>query len=208
MFPFLLELLCQVGMEKNNLGLDEIYTLIWKKLSEGSLNRKHPFHLCFLSTISLDGSSSESRIVILREVSVDNLSIRCNCDLRSNKAKEIKKNPNTSLLFYDVDNKIQVRLKTKSEIIENKKITGPIWDDSQEISRRCYYSPPPSSNLSQPFTNDLLDLTSNELGLNVFGLILSKVVEIDYLNLNYNGHTRCKFIIDKNKIIKSNWVTP
>ncbi len=65
-----------------------------------------------------------------------------------------------------------------------------------------------SCNLSQPFTNDLLDLTSNELGLNVFGLILSKVVEIDYLNLNYNGHTRCKFIIDKNKIIKSNWVTP
>tara|TARA_B100001996_G_scaffold209300_1_gene160578 strand:- start:5228 stop:5815 length:588 start_codon:yes stop_codon:yes gene_type:complete len=195
-------------MEKNSLYLDKIYNLIWRELSEGSLNRKHPFHLCFLSTISLDGISSESRIVILREISANNFSIRCNCDLRSNKAKEIKKNPNTSLLFYDVNNKIQVRLKTKSEIIENKKITGPIWEDSQEISRRCYYSPPPSSTLSHPFTNDLLDLKSEELGLNVFGLILSKVLEVDYLNLNYNGHIRCKFIIDRGKVVKSNWVTP
>ena len=208
MFLFLQEPLYQVGMEKNNLNLDKIYSSIWDDLNKGSTNRKHPYHLCFLSTVSLDKFSAESRIVILREVSLDNLSIRCNCDLRSKKAEEIRKNSDTSLLFYDVENKIQVRIKAKSEIINSKEVTKPIWDKSQEISRRCYYSPTPSSILNEPFSNDMLDLNSDKLGINVFGLILSKVLEIDYLKLNYEGHTRCHFIIDENKVVTSNWVTP
>ena len=195
-------------MEKNNLTLNEVYKFIWTELKEGSQNRKHPFHLCFLSTVSLENVGAESRIVVLREVDSNNFLIRCNCDIRSNKANEIKRNPNTALLFYNQDKKIQVRIKARSEIVNDEKSVKPIWDASQEISRRCYFSPPPSSILDAPFNNDLLDLESKDLGINVFGLIISKAYEIDYLELDYNGHMRCKFIIEKEKIIEGNWISP
>lgn len=196
-------------MEKNNTSLESIYASIWSELKEGARKRKHPFHLCFLSTISHKNFSAESRIVILRDVNVKDLLLRSNCDIRSSKAKDIRKNPNTTLLFYDQARKVQIRIKTESEIVDNISIVQPIWDASQEISRRCYYAPqPPSSNLRSPFSNELLDLDNEKLGINIFGLIVSKAIEIDYLELNYDGHIRCHYLLKDNNLISSSWVAP
>ena len=196
-------------MEKNNITLESIYDSIWSELKEGAVKRKHPFHLCFLSSISSQNSGADSRIVILRDVNVKDLLLRSNCDTRSNKAKDIRKNPHTTLLFYDQVKKIQIRIKAESEIIDNLSIVEPIWSASQEISKRCYYSPPPpSTNLDAPFSNELLDLDDQKLGVNIFGLIVSRALEIDYLSLNYDGHIRCHYILKNNKLISSRWVAP
>ena len=195
-------------MGKNKSDLQLIFNSIWKELSLGAVKRKHPFHVCFLSTVSTL-ATPESRIVILREVNSKNFTLRSNCDLRSSKSNEVKLNPNTSLLFYDSENKIQIRIKSKSEIIDKRDLIQPIWDASQEISKRCYYAPQaPSSPLEEPFSNDLLDLDDKELGINIFGLIVSKAYEVDYLSLNYNGHKRCRFIIENEKVVSSSWVAP
>ena len=196
-------------MEKNNITLESIYDSIWSELKEGAAKRKHPFHLCFFSSISFQNSGADSRIIILRDVNVNDLLLRSNCDTRSNKAEDIRKNPNTTLLFYDQVKKIQIRIKAESEIVDNLSVIEPIWSASQEISKRCYYAPqPPSSTLDEPFSNQLLDLDDQKLGINVFGLIVSRALEIDYLSLNYDGHIRCHYILKNNELISGSWVAP
>ena len=196
-------------METNNITLESVYDSIWSELKEGAAKRKHPFHLCFFSSISFQNSGADSRIIILRDVNVNDLLLRSNCDTRSNKAEDIRKNPNTTLLFYDQVKKIQIRIKAESEIVDNLSVIEPIWSASQEISKRCYYAPqPPSSPLDEPFSNQLLDLDDQKLGINVFGLIVSRALEIDYLSLNYDGHIRCHYILKNNELISSSWVAP
>jgi hypothetical protein len=196
-------------METNNITLESVYDSIWSELKEGAAKRKHPFHLCFFSSISFQNSGADSRIIILRDVNVNDLLLRSNCDTRSNKAEDIRKNPNTTLLFYDQVKKIQIRIKAESEIVDNLSVIEPIWSASQEISKRCYYAPqPPSSTLDEPFSNQLLDLDDQKLGINVFGLIVSRALEIDYLSLNYDGHIRCHYILKNNELISSSWVAP
>ena len=195
-------------MEKNKPNLDLIFNSIWEELNFGATQRKHPFHLCFMATTS-SSLTPESRIVILREVVSDKFLLRSNCDLRSSKANEIKENPKTTLLFYDYEKKIQIRIKSKSHIIEHGQQVQSVWDSSQEISKRCYYAAQsPSSILEKPFTNNLLDFDNKDLGINIFGLIVSKAYEIDYLSLNYDGHVRCRFVIENDVVKSSDWIAP
>jgi len=198
-------------MENSTPTLSDIYNSIWAELKKGVTQRRHPFHLCFFSTIALkkEKAEPETRIVILRDVDKDSLMLRTNTDLRSDKVSQIRMSPITTMLFYDKEKKIQLRIKAESKLISNKKKVEQIWNEAQEISRRCYYVPvPPKSKIEKPFFNDALDLDNEKLGLNVFGLIKSELLEIDYLNLNYTGHVRCKFELEKKKIIKSYWVVP
>ena len=196
-------------MEENKLNLNNIYESIWDELLNGAVNRKHPFHLCFFSSLSAASLAPETRIVILREAIKKNLYLRSNCDLRSSKTKEIEKNPETMLMFYDSEKKVQIRIRALSKIIRDKKIVEPIWNASQEISRQCYYTPfSPSSVLKEPFSNSLLNLKGKGLGLSVFGLIVSTVVQIDYLKLKHDGHVRCEFKCDNKRLVKSNWIAP
>ena len=198
-------------MEKSNPVLSDIYNSIWVELKKGATQRKHPFHLCFFSTISLseEKTEPETRIVILRDVDKETLTIRTNTDLRSDKVSQIKMSPITTMLFYEKEKKIQLRIKAESKLVSNKKEVEQTWNEAQEISKRCYYVPfPPKTKLEKPFSNESLDLDNENLGLNVFGLIRSKLLEIDYLNLNYTGHVRCKFKLKKKGLIKSYWVVP
>ena len=160
-------------MEKNSPELVNIFRLIWEELKRGVVDRRHPFHLYSLSTIGSGAATvPESRILVLRDVDTRRFSLRSNADLRSNKCLEIKRNPKTHLLFYDKEKKIQVRITAESTIIEDRKITEQAWLESQDVSRRCYFSPlSPSTRIEGPFSNNALDLENNDLGLNVFGLV-------------------------------------
>ncbi len=205
-----MEIVYQSGMETNSSELEAIFDSIWKNLKLGAIDRKHPFHLCTLSTINSKNTSfPDSRIVVLREADQNLLTLHSHADVRTNKCEDIKQNKHTQLLFYDKSSKIQVRIKAESEIIVNKSIISAIWEKSQEVSQRCYFVPlAPSTEIETPFNNNMLDLKNKNLGLNVFALLTSKVKEIDWLELNYDGHRRCKFEISDSKLSKSVWLIP
>ena len=59
-------------------------------------------------------------------------------DLRSQKVDILKKNKNASLVFYDKEEKIQLRVKVICEINNQNNITKEAWEKTQHISRRCY----------------------------------------------------------------------
>lgn len=197
-------------MGTNRLDLDVIFDSIWENLELGSKKRSHPFHLCVISTISKSTKDTpDARIVVLREANKEKFTLRSNADLRTNKCNDIEENPNTHLLFYDKEAKIQVRIRAESEIIKDTSLIKNIWLESQEVSQRCYFVPlAPSTEIAEPFNNTMLELDNENLGSNVFCLISTKVKEIDWLELDYNGHKRCKFILNEKGLSKSVWLVP
>ena len=75
----------QSGMETNSSELEAIFDSIWKNLKLGAIDRKHPFHLCTLSTINSKNTSfPDSRIVVLREADQNLLTLRSHADVRTN----------------------------------------------------------------------------------------------------------------------------
>ena len=86
----------------------EIKKKIWLMLTDAVTNRSSPFRIPVFSCGNKD--NIESRIVVLRKSDEQNNLVQFHSDIRSDKIKILEKNPNSSMLFYDKDEKIQVRL--------------------------------------------------------------------------------------------------
>ena len=95
-------------------------------LTDAVTNRSSPFRIPVFSCGSKD--NIESRIVVLRKSDEQNNLVQFHSDIRSDKIKILEKNPNSSMLFYDKDEKIQVRLKVNCVINYKNEITKTSWD--------------------------------------------------------------------------------
>jgi hypothetical protein len=62
--------------------------------------------------------------------------------------------------------------------------------------------------IDKPILNSDIDFKNESLGYNVFSIIESNVLEMDVLELNYEGHVRAKFEINNGKLIKAFWLMP
>ena len=88
--------------------LDKVYLKVWELLKEGLQNRDLPFHIPVF--ICGDKGNFDGRIVVLRGVDEKEKKIWFHSDIRSNKIKILKSNPISTLLFYDKNEKIQLRI--------------------------------------------------------------------------------------------------
>jgi len=121
---------------------------------------------------------------------------------------------NAAMLFYDKDEKIQVRLKVECIINHNNDVTKESWSKTQHISRKCYLvtngpgtiSDKPTSGLDNKF--DKFDFTKKESeeGYKNFCVIRCKIKSIEWLYLAAKGHRRA--LIDLNGPKKFTWLVP
>ena len=95
-----------------NLG--EIQNKYWSMLNDAVTNRSSPFRIPVF--ICAYQNEIEGRIVVLRKSDRDNNLLQFHTDLRSPKVEILKKNNRASLLFYDKEEKIQLRVKVECEI--------------------------------------------------------------------------------------------
>ena len=89
-------------------SLDKIYLKIWKLLNEGLQDRNAPFHIPVFICGSKD--KFDGRIVVLRGVNERKKKIWFHSDIRSNKIKILKSNPEATFLFYNKSEKILLRI--------------------------------------------------------------------------------------------------
>ena len=68
----------------------------------------------------------DGRIVVLRKSDIENNLVQYHSDIRSDKIAKLKANKNAAMLFYDKDEKIQVRLKVECTINHENDITKTI----------------------------------------------------------------------------------
>jgi pyridoxamine 5'-phosphate oxidase len=189
----------------------EIKTKIWSMLDNAIKDRNSQFRI----PVFICGSQGDfdGRIVVLRKSDQSNNLIQYHSDIRSNKIAKLKSNKNASMLFYDKDEKIQVRLKVECTVHHDSKITKESWLKTGHMSRKCYLvdngpgteSPSPTSGLKPELDNFEFTMEQSEAGYKNFTVIQCKIKSIEWLYLAAKGHRRAKFDLENNK---EHWLVP
>ena len=194
-------------------NLDKVYLKIWKLLNEGLRNRDASFHIPVF--ICGDKNKFDGRIVVLRGVSEKEKKIWFHSDIRSNKVKTLKSNSESTLLFYDKSEKVQLRISGISKINYKNSITLDSWKKTAHMSRQCYLGDKaPGSDASEPtsgLSNDIDNLkyttAQSEVGYENFCVIETYFKSIEWLYLAAKGHRRAFFSL-KNNSLEKKWLIP
>ena len=189
----------------------EIKKKIWSMLDNAVTNRSSTFRIPVF--VCGDQKDFDGRIVVLRKSDQSNSLLQFHSDIRSEKITKLKNNKNASMLFYDKEEKIQVRLKVECIINHNNEITKESWSKTGHISRKCYLvdngpgtvSSVPTSGLKPELDNFEFTMEQSEEGYKNFTVIQCKIISIEWLYLAAKGHRRAKFELDNNK---EHWLVP
>ena len=188
-----------------------IKTKIWSMLDNAIKDRSSQFRIPVFICGSQD--DFDGRIVVLRKSDQSNNLIQYHSDIRSNKIAKLKNNKNASMLFYDKDEKIQVRLKVECTVNHDNEITKESWLKTGHMSRKCYLvdngpgteSPSPTSGLKPELDNFEFTMEQSEAGYKNFTVIQCKIKNMEWLYLAAKGHRRAKFDLETNK---DYWLIP
>ena len=164
----------------------EIKKKIWSMLDDAVTNRSSQFRIPVF--ICGDQSDFDGRIVVLRKSDQSNSLVQFHSDIRSDKISKLKNNKNASMLFYDKEEKIQVRLKVECTINHDNEITKESWSKTGHISRKCYLvdngpgteSPTPTSGLKPELSNFDLSTEVVIIFLTEFTAIF---IEVSFISL-------------------------
>ena len=190
---------------------NEIKKKIWLMLDDAITNRASQFRIP--TFICGDQSDFDGRIVVLRKSDQVNNTVQFHSDIRSDKIEKLKKNPKAAMLFYDKDEKIQVRLKIECIVNHNNETTEESWTKTQHISRKCYLvdngpgseSTSPTSGLKPELDNFEFTMEQSEEGYKNFTVIQCKIKLIEWLYLAAKGHRRARFDLETKK---DTWLVP
>ena len=189
----------------------EIKKKIWSMLNDAVTNRSSTFRIPVF--VCGNQKDFDGRIVVLRKSDQTKNLLQFHSDIRSEKITKLKNNKNASMLFYDKEEKIHVRLKVECAIKHDNKITKESWSKTGHISRKCYLvdngpgieSPTPTSGLKHELDNFKFTMEQSEEGYKNFSVIQCKIKSIEWLYLAAKGHRRARFELDNNK---DTWLVP
>ena len=190
----------------------EIEKKIWSLLDDAVTNRASPFRI----PVFICGSQNnfDGRIVVLRKSDQSNKIIQFHSDIRSDKIKRLKDNNNASMLFYDKEEKIQVRVKVECTINYENEVTKQSWLKTGHMSRKCYLvdngpgteSVTPTSGLKPKLDNFEFTMEQSEEGYKNFTVIQCKIKSLEWLYLAAKGHRRARF--EFSDYTKGYWLIP
>ena len=192
-------------------NLVEIQNKYWSMLDDAVTNRGSPFRIPVF--MCANQNEIDGRIVVLRKSDRKNNLLQFHTDFRSLKVEILKKNNKASLLFYDKEEKIQLRVKVNCEINNQNSITEESWKKTQHISRRCYLTDSPPGTISKNPTSGMISqledfdysMEQSEEGYKNFTVIKCKIKSIEWLYLAAKGHRRAKFDFENSK---NAWLVP
>ena len=178
------------------------------KLQKAVKKRNDDLHLLNVVTVD-EQNRPNTRNVVLRDFSIENLTIRFHTDKRSSKIKDIKLNKDICLIGYDKRAKLQIRIDAEAYSIDDKEILLEIWQKMYPMSRECYRvakSPGDKiESLAEIKFNDEND--SNLVGFDNFAAVQCNIKSMEILYLSHTSHIRAKYNND-NGILKGEWLVP
>jgi pyridoxine/pyridoxamine 5'-phosphate oxidase len=198
----------------DNLALS--FEEAWGLITAGVTNRNSPSHMPVIGTVDALGVP-QMRVMILRNVSREERTLRFHTDSRSMKAEQLIHNAATSVLIYDAAAKVQIRISGKAQFSATGDVADTAWLTSTPFARRCYMAEAapgtpiaePSSGLptwiegKQPDEAQLADYREN------FAALLVEVETIEWLYLANAGHRRARWHWDAGQHAWSGcWLIP
>jgi len=192
-------------------NFEEIKNKYWSMLEDAVSNRASSFRIPVFICSHQD--EVDGRIVVLRKSDRENNLLQFHTDFRSPKVEILKNNNKASLLFYDKEEKIQLRVKVNCEINNQNSITEESWKKTQHISRRCYLTDSPPGTSSENPTSGMISkledfdytMDQSEEGFKNFTVIKCNIKSIEWLYLAAKGHRRAMFDIENKE---ESWLVP
>lgn len=183
---------------------------IWACLEEGAGPGRSPLTLVQAATIGLEGAP-QLRTVVLRKAHRAQRSVWFHSDARSPKVTELLADPRISLLAYDPQRQLQIRMEGVAGVSDDEAERRRMWTSSKAHTLVLYQSPlTPSTAIASPeqayppgigagaaendgANSDAAAPTINDPGYVHFSVIRVTIQRIDALHIKHEGHRRAQF---------------
>lgn len=195
-------------------ALTEIHTSIWDLLESSSAGNAPGWRLPVLATLTDDGC--EQRTVVLRVVDRDHGALFFHTDIRSSKVEQIRKDGRVSLLFYDHDRSMQLKIRGVASIHQTDEFAHLLWDAGTPASLKMYSAPlSPGTqcnsfnhNMTESLLGRLPERHEIEAGRVNFCAIRIVVQSAEWLRLSQSGHLRASFELIEGRLDSADWIAP
>ena len=173
-------------------------------LSDAVANATTLFHTPVVS--SINGKEVVSRVMVLREFNLANKIMRFHTDHRAAKIKHFTENNNVSVIGYDPDLKIQIKLQGKIRVHYEDEVTELAWKESNGRSKKCYSIKGGSTKkILEPSEYDIQDFEVED-GYKNFSVLIFTFHCLEFLHLKSSGHRRAIHEWEDN--YSSSWLVP
>lgn len=180
-------------------------------LLRGANSRKSPMHSPVLVT-----ADAQARVLVLRDFDQEAMMLRFHTDARSPKVATIAANSAVTVLAYDPDAKVQLRIAGTARIERTSEAAQAAWQASHNFARRCYLAEAaPGSESNRPVSGlpdwaDGILPTDEQIApaRENFAILLVQICEVDWLYLAHGGHRRAKIRFSDGGATDFSWVVP
>ena len=200
-----------INMNEKQYNLSSIEKDCWQRMMDGVLQSRNQFHHPVVANSNATGVNM--RTVVVRDACSVEKTLRFYTDIRTGKWTELQQDQTISWLFYDAESRIQIRASGKASLHQNDELANHAWDNVNPISRKNYSSIlSPSAEIILPLDamQESLAITAkkNEAGRENFGVVVSKVLWMEWLWLNPPCHYKANFMYDKEGEFTGSWLVP
>lgn len=167
----------------------------WALIARGAADRKSAFHTPVVATVNEIGWPSQ-RVMVLRAAHVESRTLRLHTDQRSAKLRHLEGQPRMSLLFYDAQEKLQLRLEGNAQVHRSDGVAHEAWLASLPQSRLCYeQSEAPGTPIDTLPAELPVDqrFAATDAGEKNFAAIVVTVERLEWLYLAIEGHRRASW---------------
>ncbi len=165
---------------------------------------KSLFHTPIVSSIK--NNQITSRVMVLREFDLKDRKMRFHTDFRASKIHHYEEDSSATVIGYDPEIKIQIKLQGNMSIHYDDETTKLAWDNSTSRSKKCYSVKGGSSKeISNPEEYDIKDFEVEE-GYKNFAVLVFHFNSLEFLYLKSSGHRRA--IHKWNDEYDSKWLVP
>lgn len=190
-------------------NLDGSLAHAWAMIGRGVVDRRSAFHTPVVATVDETGAPSQ-RVMVLRAADGGSRTLRLHTDLRSAKLAHIEQQPRISVVFYDANAKLQLRLGAQARIHAQDSISDQAWLNSRPQSRLCYeQSVAPGAPVAAPLPElpvDARAARADDGRLN-FAVLIIVVDTVEWLYLAIEGHRRARWVW-KDEQWQGTWLAP
>tara|TARA_X000001036_G_C20357120_1_gene674972 strand:+ start:61 stop:654 length:594 start_codon:yes stop_codon:yes gene_type:complete len=173
-------------------------------LSEAVSNTQTLFHTPVVSTMY--ENKIVSRVMVLREFNFDKKILRFHTDNRAAKIDNLTKNPSSTVIGYDADLKIQIKMQGQAKVHIDDELAKMAWNESAPRSKKCYSVKGGSSKkIENPGDYDITNFEVED-GYQNFAVIIFNFLSLEFLYLKSSGHRRA--LHDWYDDYSSTWLVP
>ena len=162
------------------------------------------------------GGLAQGRTVVLRSFNRQQRQLKIYTDVRSAKVAQLRAQPACTLVAYQPNPMMQLRLSTNAMVNHNNECTHEAWAVMPGPNRCNYLTDPDPGLISVQATDGrpVINAESvptnneNEIAYSHFSVIVFTINELEWLYLPRRGHRRAQFIWDETNSLQSDWLIP